>query len=54
MGNEQVTVINSEVIKVDTDKQQLWLKGAVPGAYKSLVVLRAIGKLKTKSVKDEK
>ena len=37
MGNENVTVKNLEVIKIDIDKGFIFLKGAVPGKKNSLV-----------------
>ncbi len=39
-GNEQVTVLNLEVVKVDAEKNLIAVKGAVPGAKNSIVVLR--------------
>jgi len=39
MGSEQVTVQNLEVVKIDVDNNVILVKGAVPGAKKSLVVL---------------
>ena len=40
MGNEKVTVLNLEVVKVDADKNLILLKGAVPGPKKGLVKIR--------------
>lgn len=40
MGNEMVTVQNLEVVRVDAEKNLILVKGAVPGAKKSLVVLK--------------
>lgn len=39
-GNVKVTVQNLEVVRVDADKNLILVKGAVPGAKKSLVLLR--------------
>ena len=39
-GNEQVTVLNLEVVKVDAEKNLIAVKGAVPGARGGIVVLR--------------
>ena len=39
-GNEQVTVLNLEVVKVDAEKNLIAVKGAVPGAKNGIVVLR--------------
>lgn len=38
MGNSQVTVKNLEVVKVDSERNLLLLKGAVPGPKKGLVI----------------
>ncbi|NLJ58782.1 MAG: 50S ribosomal protein L3 [Tissierellia bacterium] len=40
MGNEKVTVLNLEVVRVDTDKNIILLKGAVPGPKKGLIKIR--------------
>lgn len=40
MGHVNVTVINLEVVKVDTDKNLLYVKGAVPGPKGSLLCIR--------------
>ena len=39
-GNEQVTVLNLEVVKVDTEKNIIAVKGAVPGAKGGIVFIR--------------
>ena len=39
-GNEKLTVLNLEVIKVDAEKNLIAVKGAVPGARGGIVVLR--------------
>ena len=41
MGREQVTVLSLRVVKVDTEKQLVLIRGAVPGVNKGLVVVRA-------------
>lgn len=46
MGGERVTVQNLEVIRVDVDKNLILIKGAVPGAKKSLLVLKPSVKAK--------
>ena len=38
-GNEQVTVLNLEVVKVDTEKNLIAVKGAVPGAKDGIVFI---------------
>ena len=40
MGAVRVTVQNLEVVRVDADKNLILVKGAVPGAKKSLVTLK--------------
>lgn len=40
MGNAQVTVQRLSVVKVDTDRNLLLIKGAVPGPKKGFVVIR--------------
>lgn len=40
MGSEKVTIINLDVVKVDTDKNLLFVKGSVPGVKGSLLCLR--------------
>ena len=37
LGNKRVTVRNAEVVKVDTERNLLFLKGGVPGARNSYV-----------------
>lgn len=39
-GNEQATVLNLEVVKVDTEKNLIAVKGAVPGAKGGIVFIR--------------
>ncbi len=40
MGHVKVTVQNLEVVRVDVENNMILVKGAVPGAKKSLVVLK--------------
>jgi len=40
MGNEQVTVRNLKVIKVDAEKNLLMVKGAVPGHNQNYVFIK--------------
>lgn len=40
MGNERVTVLNLEVVKVDADRGLLYLRGAVPGHRSALIQVR--------------
>ena len=39
-GNEQVTVLNLEVVKIDAEKNLIAVKGAVPGAKNGIVFVR--------------
>ncbi|MDG2332797.1 MAG: 50S ribosomal protein L3 [Myxococcota bacterium] len=41
MGNARVTAQNLEVVRVDSDKNLVFVRGAVPGHIKALVKLRA-------------
>jgi large subunit ribosomal protein L3 len=41
MGREQVTTLSLKVVKVDTEKQLVMIRGAVPGVNKGLVIVRA-------------
>ena len=40
LGGERVTVQNLEVVRVDADKNLILVKGCVPGAKKSLLILK--------------
>ena len=40
MGNNRVTVQNLEVVRVDTERNLLLIKGSVPGPTKGLVTIR--------------
>ena len=39
-GNEQVTVLNLKVVKIDAEKNIIAIKGAVPGAKDGIVFIR--------------
>ena len=39
-GNEQVTVLNLEVVKIDAGKNLIAVKGAIPGAKNGIVFIR--------------
>ena len=39
-GNEQVTVLNLEVVKIDAEKNLIAVKGAIPGAKNGIVFIR--------------
>lgn len=40
MGNENVTVQNLEVVRVDADKNLILIKGGIPGPKKGLVIIK--------------
>ena len=40
-GNERVTALNLEVMKVDADRGLLFVRGAVPGHNDGIVRVRA-------------
>lgn len=46
MGNEQVTVKNLEIVKIDEENNLLFVKGAVPGAINGFVIVKGQGELK--------
>lgn len=46
MGNEQVTVKNLEIVKIDEENNLLFVKGAVPGAINGFVIIKGQGELK--------
>ena len=43
MGSEQVTVRNLTVVRVDTERNLLFVRGAVPGANGGLLVVQKVG-----------
>ena len=43
MGNKAVTVRNLEVVAVDTENNELWVRGAVPGGKNAIVKIRKVG-----------
>lgn len=43
MGQDQVTVKNLTILKVDEKDGQLWLSGAIPGNPGSLIIIEKIG-----------
>ncbi len=44
MGNERVTVKNLRIVKVDSDRNLLWLKGGIPGSTNGIITIRKTGK----------
>lgn len=53
LGGEQVTVQNLEVVKIDLEKNVILIKGSVPGANKSYVIVSNGVKANTPSVNPE-
>lgn len=51
MGNERVTVSGLEVVDIDVEKNILYVKGAVPGARNSMVLIYGPGEIKVQEVK---
>ena len=49
MGGQQVTTLNLEVVEADPERELVLVKGAVPGARGSVVVLRDSVKTPTKA-----
>src|SRR3712207_6688462 len=43
MGNETATVRNLEVVVVDAEKNELWVRGGVPGGRGAVVKVRKVG-----------
>ena len=43
MGNKGVTVRNLRVVAVDPEKNELWVRGGVPGSKNSVVKIRKAG-----------
>ena len=43
MGNRAVTVRNLEVVAVDTENDELWVRGSVPGGKNAVVKIRKAG-----------
>ena len=39
-GNEQVTVLNLKVVKIDSEQNLIAIKGAIPGAKDGIVFIR--------------
>jgi large subunit ribosomal protein L3 len=46
MGDEQITVKNLKIAKIDSENNELYIKGALPGTRGSLLIIKADGELK--------
>jgi large subunit ribosomal protein L3 len=42
MGNQTATVRNIEVVAVDPDNNELWVRGGVPGGKNAVVRIRKV------------
>lgn len=42
MGDDQITVKNLEVVEIHPETNEIWVKGAIPGARNGLVVITAL------------
>jgi len=54
MGDDRVTVKNLEIAEVDETNNIILIKGAVPGARNSLILIQGDGDLKIKAKSEEK
>jgi large subunit ribosomal protein L3 len=54
MGAARVTIKEVEIVEVDKGKSLLWVKGPVPGAFNSLVLLSSVGELSLEAPKEDK
>lgn len=54
MGGERVTTTNLEIIKVDIENSVIYIKGSVPGAINSLVLIKGQGELKINIIPEKK
>jgi large subunit ribosomal protein L3 len=43
MGDDKVTALNLKVVSVDTERNVVWVRGAVPGANGGLVIVEKVG-----------
>jgi len=43
MGNQTATVRNIEVVAVDADNNELWVRGGVPGGKNAVLKIRKVG-----------
>jgi large subunit ribosomal protein L3 len=45
LGNELVTIKNLQIVKIDTERNLLFIKGAIPGNKNSIVLIKKTGKV---------
>jgi len=53
MGDEQVTVSGLSVVAIEPEKNILYVKGAVPGARNSLIMIYGPGKMEIKNIESK-
>lgn len=46
MGNDRVTVKNLEIVEINLEKNEIYIKGAVPGGRNSVLMIQGTGELK--------
>ncbi|MDI3472088.1 MAG: large subunit ribosomal protein [Thermotogaceae bacterium] len=51
LGNERITILNSEVVKIIPEENIIAVKGGVPGSRGSLVIIREAKKVKAPKTK---
>ena len=44
MGNSRTTIRNVEIVEVDPERNLLFVKGAIPGASRSIIQVRRTNK----------
>lgn len=52
-GGDQVTISNLEIVEVDEKNNEIFIKGAVPGARNNLILISADGEFMIQEVKAE-
>ncbi len=53
MGTDRVTISNLEVIAIDEEKDLIFVKGGIPGAVNSLIMITGSGEMKVNMKKAE-
>lgn len=53
MGGSQVTVTNLEIVKINPETNEIFIKGAVPGPRNNLLLLSGAGDLVLEEIKSE-
>ncbi len=52
MGGNRITIPNLEIIEVDAENNLIYIKGAIPGAINSLILISGEGELKVNLKKE--